>query len=194
MRIPIEVSARHCHLSRRDIDEIFGRGYQPTFRNSLSQPGQYACKESIVLYCNEMRLPIRVIGPERDRTQIELAESDCHTFGFKPPRRASGNLDGALDAYIDIRGTRKTDGFDRYFKIDECIIIPERHLHLSPQHAEDLFSETAIVRFQTPKGTYSIHDVPWRLGEDQADALHIDVDDAIAFGIERNMTVYAQLQ
>ena len=91
--IPLGVSNRHIHLSRADMETLFGAGYELTPCKELSQPGQYACKETLTLVGPSMR-PIegvRVLGPLRRESQVEISMTDSFTLKVKPPVRESGN-------------------------------------------------------------------------------------------------------
>ena len=104
MKIPVGISNRHIHLTKEDLETLFGAGYELTPIKDLSQPGQYACKEQLTLIGPSMR-PIegvRVLGPLRKRSQVEISVTDSYVLKVKPPVRESGDLDGSAPITIEI--------------------------------------------------------------------------------------------
>ena len=96
MDILVGVSNRHVHLTREDLDTFFGEGYELTVKNYLVQPGQFACNETVSLEANGYRKDyVRIIGPIRKYTQVELLDSDKELFKLDPPVRNSGELDNS---------------------------------------------------------------------------------------------------
>ena len=124
--VPVGVSNRHIHLTRADADTLFGKGYELTPLKDLSQPGQYACKEVLTIIGPSLR-PIenvRVLGPLRSKTQVEISRTDSFTLKVKPPVRESGNVAGS--AGLTIVGPKGV------VTIPEGCIIANRHIHMSP--------------------------------------------------------------
>ena len=96
--IPVGVSNRHVHLSQSDLDALFGAGYELTKMKDLSQPGQYACKETVTVCGPKGAIEkVRILGPVRGKTQVEILAGDCFKLGVKAPARLSGDLDGTPD-------------------------------------------------------------------------------------------------
>ena len=94
-QVPVGISVRHIHLTRDDVDKLFGYGYQLTTKKALSQPGQFACEECLDIIGPKGELKhVRILGPERSATQIELAQTDCRNIGIKAPVRSSGDTKG----------------------------------------------------------------------------------------------------
>lgn len=94
-QVPVGISVRHIHLTRDDVDKLFGYGYQLTPKKALSQPGQFACEECLDIIGPKGELKhVRILGPERSATQIELAQTDCRNIGIKAPVRSSGDTKG----------------------------------------------------------------------------------------------------
>ena len=94
-RVPVGISRAHVHLSQKDLELLFGEGYQLTEKKALSQPGQYAAEETITLIGPKGSIPgVRVLGPVRSRTQVEVTISDCYRLGIQAPVRESGDLEG----------------------------------------------------------------------------------------------------
>ena len=95
MKVLVETSARHVHLSQEHLEILFGKGHELTVKKMLSQPGQFACEEKVDIVGPKKTLTgIRVLGPARKETQVELALTDARTIGIKAPVRESGKLEG----------------------------------------------------------------------------------------------------
>jgi acetate kinase len=125
--IPIEVSAHHVHLSQADVEELFGPGHQLTPEHELSQPGQFACAEKVDLVGPKGRIAnVRVLGPTRKETQVEIAMTEQFKLGVQPPIRQSGDL--ARHARHDPRRPIRQ-------RIERGVICAQRHIHMSPEDA-----------------------------------------------------------
>ena len=106
-QVPVGISVRHIHLTRDDVDKLFGYGYQLTPKKALSQPGQFACEECLDIIGPKGELKhVRILGPERSATQIELAQTDCRNIGIKAPVRSSGDTKGTPG--VTLRGPNGT--------------------------------------------------------------------------------------
>ena len=177
--IPTGASNRHVHLSREDLDILFGEGYELKIQQSISQPGQFAAVETVNLAgpkgCIEK---VRVLGPVRKQTQVEIMRSDKYKLGIYPPVRESGDLKNS--AGITIVGPRGS------VHIDEGVIISKRHIHMTPKDAQDYgVSDGEIVRVNVGNGRGLIFDqTVVRVAENAALAFHIDLDEANAAGVE----------
>ena len=126
LTIPVGISNRHIHLSREDLETLFGKGYELTPIKDLSQPGQYACKELLTIIGPSMR-PIenvRVLGPVRKESQVEISVTDSFVLKVKPPVRESGSLEGS--APVTIIGPKGI------VTLKQGCIIANRHIHMSP--------------------------------------------------------------
>ena len=175
--IPVGISNRHIHLSREDLEVLFGAGYELTPLKDLSQPGQYACKETLTILGPSMRSieGVRVLGPLRKESQVEISRTDSFTLKVKPPVRESGSLEGS--APIIIVGPKGV------VSLDKGCIIANRHIHM---HTDD------AARFGVADGDYVDIDVPsgarrtrWfdvqvRVSPKFALEMHVDTDDANA--------------
>ncbi|MCM3568522.1 phosphate propanoyltransferase [Neobacillus mesonae] len=136
--IPIAVSARHCHLSQSDLEALFGEGYELTKKADLSQPGQFAANETITIAGPRGSLEkVRILGPARKMTQVEVSLTDSIKLGSKPPLRESGDIAGS--AAITLVGPKGS----LYKK--EGLIIAQTHIHMSPDDAD---------RFSVKNGEY----------------------------------------
>ena len=120
-QVPVGISVRHIHLTRDDVDKLFGYGYQLTPKKALSQPGQFACEECLDIIGPKGELKhVRILGPERSATQIELAQTDCRNIGIKAPVRSSGDTKGTPG--VTLRGPNGT------LTVPEGVMIADRHI------------------------------------------------------------------
>ena len=127
-QVPVGISVRHIHLTRDDVDKLFGYGYQLTPKKALSQPGQFACEECLDIIGPKGELKhVRILGPERSATQIELAQTDCRNIGIKAPVRSSGDTKGTPG--VTLRGPNGT------LTVPEGVMIADRHIHMTPAQA-----------------------------------------------------------
>lgn len=128
-RIPVGVSVRHVHVSREDLDKLFGPGHELNHLRELYQPGTHAEKETVSLIGPKMRMleRVRILGPMRDRTQVEIAKTDAVFLGVDAPLRLSGDLAGS--APITIVGPKGV------VELNEGCIRAQRHIHMHPDEA-----------------------------------------------------------
>lgn len=183
--VPVGVSNRHIHLSAADLEALFGEGYELTPLKDLSQPGQYACKETLTIIGPSLR-PIegvRVLGPIRKSSQVEISMTDSYVLKLKPPVRESGNIKGS--APITIIGPRGA------ISLPEGCIIANRHIHMSPSEA-DAFGikdgDTVTVDVDGKRRTRWF-DVQVRVHKDFRLEMHVDTDDANSAGIGNGFKV-----
>ncbi len=124
MKIIVGVTNRHLHLSKEDLNILFGEGYELTKRNDLAQTGEFACEETVTLKTNKgIKEHVRIVGPIRSYTQVEILGSDKEVLGINPPYRDSGDLENSES--ITIVGPNN----EIYKK--NCCIIPNRHIHIN---------------------------------------------------------------
>lgn len=183
--IPIGVSNRHIHLSKDDLETLFGKGYELTPIKELSQPGQYACKEVLTIIGPSMR-PIenvRVLGPTRKASQVEISQTDSYTLKVKPPVRESGKTEGS--APIRIVGPQGV------VELKEGCIIANRHIHMSPSEASVFnIKDGDYVDIEVNgKRRTKWYDVQVRVHKDFRLEMHVDTDDANAAGIGNGFIV-----
>ena len=128
LSIPVGVSNRHFHLSQADLEKLFGPGYQLTKLREVSQKGQYATQETLSVTGPKGKIDnIRIVGPARGMTQLEVSRSDAILLGVDPPVRYSGDLSGTPGV--------KVVGPKGEVVLTEGVIIPQRHIHMSPGDA-----------------------------------------------------------
>lgn len=177
--VPVGVSNRHIHLSREHVEILFGKGYELTKLKELSQPGQYACKEQLTLVGPSMRAieGVRVLGPERKSSQVEISRTDSFTLKVKPPVRESGDIKGS--APVTIIGPKGI------VTLPEGCIIANRHIHMSVDEAKKYNvtdGEYVDVMLEGERRSL-FYDVQIRVHKDFRLEMHIDTDDANAAGV-----------
>lgn len=174
---PVGVSNRHVHLNREDMDILFGKGSELTVKKMLGQPGQYAAEECVLVRGPKGEFKrVRVLGPLRSKTQIEISITDSFTLGVKAPVRESGQLDGTPG--IELVGPCGT------VKKSNGVIVALRHIHMTPKDAEKFgVKDGQMVRtvFGGPRGAV-LNNVLIRVSDKFALEMHIDVDEANAVG------------
>ena len=177
--VPVGISNRHIHLTKEDVETLFGKGYQLTKLKDLSQPGQYACKEQLTIVGPSMRAieGVRVLGPERKRSQVEISRTDSFVLKVKPPVRESGDLDGS--APITIIGPKGV------VTLKEGCIIANRHIHMSEEEGKAFgVQDNEYVDVELYGERKSLfYDVQIRVHKDFRLEMHIDTDDANAAGV-----------
>lgn len=186
-RVPVEVSARHVHLCREDLEKLFGKDFKLRKDKSLSQPGEFASKETVDIVNpknkNQILKDVRVLGPVRNKTQIEISLTDAYSLGVsgKIPIRLSGDI-------------KKTPGVEitnpknnKKIKIKEGLIVAKRHLHLSKKDAEKLgINEENFLEIEIPgKRNLVFKEIIPRIKESYRLALHLDSDEGNAAGIRK---------
>ncbi len=171
--VPVASSARHIHLCRADVEKLFGPGYQLQEFKKLSQPGQFACKEQVTVVGPKGKIEkVRVLGPERPETQVEIAFTDSFALGIRPPVRMSGKTAGTPGCTLV--------GPAGSAEISQGVIVAARHLHISAEQAQ-LFGlkDGQVVRLKS-EGERSIifENVVVRAGKGHDLEVHIDTDEA----------------
>ncbi|MDR0550513.1 MAG: phosphate propanoyltransferase [Spirochaetaceae bacterium] len=174
------VSNRHLHLSAPDLERLFGAGYTLTPVKEL-QPGQYACKETVRVAGKKGKIEnVRILGPLRKATQLELSLTDTFTLGIDAPVNESGCLDGAATVTLERAGVGAS--IER-----ACAIVALRHVHLCPSTAERLgIKDKQFVSLVYGSGARELvfRHVLVRVSPDFEDEIHLDTDEANAGGIK----------
>ncbi len=172
----IETSARHVHVSREDLDVLFGEGYQLTRKKDLSQPGQFACEERVAVIGPKGSFPaVSILGPERPATQVEISASDARSIGVVAPVRESGVIAGS--------GACKLVGPKGEVEISEGVIVAKRHIHATPEDGEKYGvqdKQIVSVKVESDGRSLIFGDVVVRLNPAYALAMHIDTDESNA--------------
>ena len=178
----VEASGRHVHLSRKELDALFGTGYELTKAKDLSQPGQYASKERLTVvgpkgaYHN-----VVILGPVRKKSQVEVSLTDCLQLGVKAPIRESGDIEGTPGIVL-VNG-------DKSVSLDKGLIVAKRHVHMTPEDAEKLgVKNHDIVKVKVEGARPLIFDdVVIRVSPKFATYMHIDYDEANACGFSKGI-------
>ncbi len=182
--IKVGVSARHVHLSREDLDTLFGKGYELTPKKML-MGDQYAAEECVTLVSPSLRTieGVRVLGPVRSHSQIEVSRTDTFKLKVSPPVRPSGEIAGSAPlALVGPKGS---------VFLNEGCIIANRHIHMTPEDAAALGikdNDEVDVEIESQKPT-RYYNVQVRVREDFDTEMHIDTDDANASGIKNGENV-----
>lgn len=175
-RVPVAVSAHHAHLSQPTIDQLFGQGYQLTFRNALAQKGQFAARETVSLVGPAGRLEnVRLIGPPRDLDQIEISRSDEHLLGVDAPVRISGQVAGSPGVLVE--------GPSGRVSLPQGLICARRHVHVSKADAER-WGVRDGQRVAVRLGEVTYQEVCLRVAPSFVTELHLDTDEANAAAVK----------
>lgn len=181
--IPIGVSARHVHLTQEHVEQLFGKGYQLTKKKEL-MGGQFASNETVTIVGLKLRAieNVRILGPVRKRSQVEISATDAIRLGVKAPVRESGDVAGS--APIALVGPKGV------VYLDEGCIVAKRHVHMSPQDAmaagvKD--GEIVSVRVDNERGT-TFNEVKIRVDDSFTLEMHIDTDEGNAAQVSAGTT------
>lgn len=176
--IPVGISNRHIHLSKADVNTLFGEGYLLTRTKDLSQPGQYACKEALTICGPKGAIEnVRILGPERQESQVEVLRTDCFKLGLKAPVKLSGELQGTPG--ITLAGPKGS------ILLSQGVIVAQRHIHMSLEDAQRFgVRDGELVTIQINGlrgGTYT--NVAIRANNTSQLECHIDTDEANAMDL-----------
>jgi putative phosphotransacetylase len=184
--VKIGVSNRHIHLSTADAQTLFG-GNPLTVVRELTQPGQLAASQTATVQGPKGKIDaVRIVGPARGETQLEIAMSDASVLGVDPPVAASGALDKSLGGVTLIGSAGRVE-------LRRGVIIAARHLHLSPgdsRHWGLRDGDRLTIRCGSGPRGVTFHDVLVRSGEGHATELHLDADEARAAGVKTGDTAH----
>lgn len=176
--VPVGISNRHIHLSQADLDQLFGAGYQLTSMKELSQPGQFACKETVTICGPKGAIEkVRVLGPVRKETQIEIVAGDCFKLGVKAPAKLSGDLaDTPGITVVGPKGSVQTA---------QGLIVAQRHIHMAPADAQAYgVQDGQIVKIRVSGLRGGIYDnVAIRVTTSSKLECHLDTEEANAMGV-----------
>ncbi|KRE83112.1 propanediol utilization protein [Paenibacillus sp. Soil766] len=177
--IPIGVSARHIHLSQTDLVALFGEGYELSSFKDLSQPGQFAAQETVAIIGPKGQFDkVRILGPIRPQTQIEVSRTDAFTLGIHPPVRESGHIEGTPGLRVI--------GPQGEVTLDQGVIVAARHIHFHTSDAnlwgiQDKQLLRVHLRGERP---LIFEDVIARVSDQFALDMHIDTDEGNAAGVK----------
>lgn len=178
-KVLVETSARHVHVTKEDLETLFGPGYELTRKKDLSQPGQYACEERVDVVGSKKTLSgVSILGPVRSASQVELSLTDARSIGVTAPIRESGDVAGS--------GACKLVGPKGEVELKEGVIAAKRHIHMTPADAQQMgLKDKDVVSVRVPSGERSLvfGDVVVRVSEKFALAMHIDTDESNAAAV-----------
>ena len=176
--VPVEISARHVHLTTQALEVLFGSGYQLTHKRDLSQPGEFLSGERVKVVTRKGEIDnVAVLGPVRQAVQVELSMTDAKSLGIKAPVRLSGDLSGAADVIlIGPAGMVEAKG---------SAIVAKAHVHMTPADAKAYQvsnGQTVSVRLETERSV-TLENVEVRVKDNFRLAVHIDFDEANAAAV-----------
>jgi propanediol utilization protein len=179
MKIPVEISARHVHLSKNDAEKLFGKNYKLKPVKFLSQPGEFASKETITIVNGNNKIEnVRILGPFREKSQVELSLTDAYNLKLNPlpSIKVSGDLSNTTK--ILVKNNSKT--------IKIPVIIAQRHLHCSEEQAKKLnLKNNKIIKIKISGKRGLIFDnVITRVNQNFRLSVHLDTDEANSAGIK----------
>lgn len=177
IKIPIETSARHIHISKEDFETLYGKDAQLHYIKELSQPGQYLCRERLnVIGPRGTFENMAILGPFRKETQIELSLTDTRKLGIPGIIRQSGDIEGTPGCILK--------GPEGELEISRGVIVAKRHIHMTPDNALTLNvrdNDEVFVLTKSYGRTLIYADVVVRVSWDYRLAMHVDTDEANAF-------------
>ena len=176
--IPVGISNRHIHLSKEHVEVLFGKDYSFEKIKDLSQVGQFACKETVTICgpkgCIEK---VRVLGPERKYTQVEVSAGDCIKLGIKSVVRLSGDITGTPG--ITVVGPKGS------IYLHEGVIVSQRHIHMTPEDATKFNvkdGDKVAIKVTGERGGV-LENTIIRVTTASTLECHLDVEEANAFGL-----------
>jgi len=173
--VQVEVSARHVHLCKKDLEKLFGPGAALSPKRELSQPGQFLSEERVTIVgTTGKKENVAILGPLREYTQVELSKTDCAELGIKAPVRESGDIQGA--AAITLKGTRGSVG------IEQGCMVAKNHIHMTPDSAVKLgLKDKQYVSVELlSERPLIFRKVLIRVSDNFRNRMHIDFDEANA--------------
>lgn len=183
--IPIGVSNRHLHLSESDLHTLFGPGHPLTIKKELQQPGEFAAEETVDLVGPKGTIAkVRVLGPVRKQTQVEISFTDSFVLGVIPPVRDSGSVDGSPGLTLK--------GPNGELQLKQGVIAAKRHIHCTPEQAAELGVQNGgyvAVMVEGERGLI-FQQVLVRVRDTFALEMHVDTDEANASGLKNGDKVY----
>lgn len=178
---PVEISARHVHLTDEAVEVLFGKGKKLTPKRPLSQPGQFLSEERVTVVTNKGRFEnVAVLGPTRPQVQTELSATDARALGISAPLKMSGDLEGAADVYII--------GPAGIYDAKGSAIVAQAHIHMTPDDAakagvSDGQSVSVAITGDRP---ITFNNVICRVSSSAGFAMHIDYDEANCCMLSKN--------
>ena len=180
-KIPIGVSNRHVHVTKEDLEILYGPGYELTKKGDLKQPGQFASNETVTVRGPKGEFKnVRILGPVRSKSQVEISKTDSFRLGIKPPVRESGDLAGTPG--VELVGPKGT------VALPEGAIVALRHIHMTPEQAMAMgVKDKDVVEVETfgeRSGVFG--DVLVRVSDKFSLEMHVDIDEENACALKNN--------
>ncbi len=183
MKVKVEVSNRHVHLSKKVCEELFSKKFKLTVRRELSQKGEFSSNTALDIKTEKGMIEhVRVVGPLRNYTQVEISRSDAEILGLNPPMRNSGELENSES--ITLLNSKKE------IFIENCVILANRHLHINEEEAKKNKLENDQIISATINGK-KMDDIHVKIGSNYTTALHVDKDDEREYNI--TLDTYADI-
>ena len=180
-KVPVGISARHIHLTQEHVEQLFGKGYQLTKKKEL-MGGQFASNEQCTIVGLKLRAieNVRILGPVRPSSQVEISATDARTLGIKAPTRQSGETAGSSPiALVGPKGA---------IYLEEGCIVAARHIHMCPEDAAAAGlkdNDFVTVRMGNERGAL-LDNVKVRVHETFTTEMHIDTDEANACQVKQD--------
>ncbi|RKU24891.1 phosphate propanoyltransferase [Candidatus Poribacteria bacterium] len=179
-KIPVGVSARHAHVTQEHLEILYGSGHQLTVYAPLYQPEAFAANETVTVVGKRMRAieHVRILGPVRDYSQVEVAQTEAIRLGLNPPIRDSGDLAGA--EAITLIGPAGS------VYLEEGAICASRHIHMTPEQAQEFsLTESDRVKVRIPgERALTFENIRPKIHESYVLQMHLDTDDSNAAGLK----------
>lgn len=179
MKVIVETSAHHVHITKETLEALFGKGATLTNKKDLSQPGQFACVEKVTVVGPKGEMKMSILGPERNADQVEISLTDARKLGVVAPVKESGDVAGTPGC--------KLVGPEGEVEIECGVIAAKRHIHLDTKTAEEFgLVDKQVVSVKVGEGTgrtTTFGDVVIRVSDSYAPAMHIDTDESNAAGL-----------
>ncbi|MBM7835667.1 phosphate propanoyltransferase [Clostridium sardiniense] len=180
-KIPVGISNRHVHVSQEDLEELFGKGYSLTKKSDLKQPGQFATNETVTVRGPKGEFEkVRILGPVREKSQVEISLTDSFRLGVKAPIKESGHLENTPG--VELIGPKGK------VKIEQGTIVALRHIHMTPEYAKKIgVKDKEIVEVETLGEREGIlGNVLVRISDKFSLEMHVDIDEANACALKNN--------
>lgn len=179
MKVMVETSAHHIHVTKETLETLFGKGATLTNKKNLSQPGQFACVEKVTVVGPKSEMKMSILGPERSADQVEISLTDARKLGIAAPVRESGDIAGTPGC--------KLVGPEGEVEIECGVIAAKRHIHLDTKTATEFgLADKQIVSVKVGENSgraTTFGDVVIRVSDSYAPAMHIDTDESNAAGL-----------
>ena len=178
-KFTVEISARHIHVTKQQVEILFGEGHQLTPKKDLSQPGQFACEEKLTIVGPRGELKASILGPERNQAQVEISLTEARQLGVEALIRESGDIEGTAGI--------KLVGPAGEVELEKGVIAAKRHIHMTPEDAKNYGvenGEIVNVKVESDERSLIFGDTVVRVREDFALAMHIDTDEGNAAGLK----------